>query len=161
MIKENGTVVAVHKNEIVVEVLKTAACQSCKARQGCGQAVLAEWGNEAHQAQKNHFRIPYQQPVQIGDTAELGMSEDTVTKVALLVYLVPLVCGFVGLLLSSFLTGNEWIQLVFLALFSGVCFVIMGRLNVGNSTALIPQILRTYSSGQGRAVIASDRAKSL
>jgi sigma-E factor negative regulatory protein RseC len=161
MIIERGTVVAVHSNEIIVEVLKTSACQSCQARHGCGQAVMAEWGNESRQQQKNHFRIPYQQPVQVGDQVELGMAEDTLSKVALLVYLLPLGLGFLGMLLGAVISSNEWLQLLAFTLFSGFGYLVLNRFSVDKSTVLIPKILRTYHAGKGNHLIASEPPKPL
>ena len=161
MITETGTVVAKSQHEIVVEVIKTSACQSCKVRQGCGQAVLAQWGNDTRQMQKNHFQIPYQGELAVGDTVELGMAEESLSQAALLVYLLPLGCGFVGLLVGVQLTANEWLQLLSFLLFSGLSFGLLSRLRVGKSTAFMPRVLRSYSASKISGLITSDKAKSL
>lgn len=161
MIEEQGTVVKVVETGVIVEVVRTSACQSCKARQGCGQAVLAEWGDQDKQAQKNHFHIPYDQPAQVGDQVVLGMQHDAVSKVALLVYIVPLILGFMGLLLGSWLALAELVQLViFIAVFL-LAFVFISRLKVNKSPILVPKILRLSPVSKGLDVIASSASKAV
>ena len=163
MINEQGKVVSVSDHDIVVEVLKTSACQSCKAKQGCGQAVLSHWGDAEKQQQKNHFKIPFpnKTSVKIGDTVELAMAHDTVTKVALIVYMVPLVFAFVGLFVSMKIGLSEGLQLLSMVGAFTLSFWFLGQLNVSKSSALIPQIIHLYPASKGGDLIASTRAESL
>ena len=155
MIEETGTVVGVFKSEIIVEVLRTSACQSCSAKQGCGQAVLAEWGDSAKQQQKNHFKLPFKGQANIGDLVDLGMEHDTVTKVAIIVYAIPLVFGFIGLVLGYLLQLSEVMQLFILCAFFAVSFLFMSRLNLNKSSVLEPKILRLYPRSKDPDLIMS------
>ena len=157
LIQETGQVVRIDGDDAIVAVVRTSACQSCKARQGCGQAVLAEWGSAEHQQSKNHFRIPLDRSLAPGDLVELGMPEDTVSRVAMLVYLLPLVVAFVVLLISSAMGLSELWQLVGLVFGFGAGVAIARRLSQHKVSALTPQILRSYSSGQASETIASSR----
>lgn len=158
IVTETGTVVAVEPKEIIVEVVRTSACNSCKARQGCGQAVLAEWGDSKRQYDKNHFRIPFKGEAEIGARVELGMAHDAVVQVAALVYLLPLVASFLGLILGRQAGFSELIQLVLMALFFGVSLFVMRQMSVAKSSALVPQILQMYPASKDPEVIASTRS---
>lgn len=145
MITEQGTVVGVERDELIVEVLRTSACQSCNARQGCGQAVLSEWGDAKAQQKKNHFRIPYRQAnANVGSIVELGMEPDTISKVAVLVYLLPLAIAFMGLLLGVGMGAPEGIQLVLFLLGLLFSYVLMSRLKLNLNAKLTPKILRVF-----------------
>jgi len=159
MISEQGKVVAIGDQEVVVEVLKTSACQSCKAKQGCGQAVLSQWGDSEKQQRKNHFKIPYQDidQVHVGDVVELAMAHDTVTKVALVVYMVPLLFAFAGLYGALKIGFNEGLQLLVMGMAFLLSFLILGQLNVSKSTVLLPKIIRLYRAGKGDDLIVSSR----
>lgn len=159
MVTEQGTVVGVAPEGVIVEVLRTSACQSCKARQGCGQAVLAEWGQADQQQQKNHFHIPTDQSLSVGTLVDLGMSEDAVSRTALLVYVLPLLVAFAAVLLIDTFVSQELWQLV--AFIAGFLVTLFGlkQLPWLSSPALVPKILRTYPPRQDVEVIASTASK--
>lgn len=112
MVTEEGQIVAIEAQKMIVAVLKTSACQSCQARQACGQAVLNNWRDETNQAAYNHFALPLQKGLAIGDGITLGIQEDTLTLAALWVYLLPLVTAFVALIGLNTLGASEPIQLL-------------------------------------------------
>lgn len=112
MVEEEGTVIRIENGHAIVAVVQTSACQSCKAKQGCGQAALSEWGEADRQAAKNHFSIPYSGPLSPGDRVLLGIAEDTLAMAALWIYLWPLAAAFAALVLVSTLSGSEPLQLV-------------------------------------------------
>jgi sigma-E factor negative regulatory protein RseC len=161
MIEETGTVVGVEHDGLIVEVLRTSACQSCQARNGCGQAVLAEWGESERQQKKNHFKVPYDGTAAVGNRIDLGMEPDAVSIVALLVYIVPLIFGFAGLFLAQTLNFSEGLQLVVLIVCFALSFFYISRLKINKSPILVPKILRLYSSSKISDVIASTGAKSV
>jgi sigma-E factor negative regulatory protein RseC len=161
MIEETGTVVGVFKSEIVVEVLRTSACQSCNARQGCGQAVMSEWGDSAKQQKKNHFKLSFTGSASVGDQVDLGMAHDTVSKVAMLIYLMPLAVGFIGLIIGYWLQLNELFQLVLFGLFFAFSLIFISRLNFNKSNELVPKILRLYPRSKEPDLIASTGSKSV
>lgn len=161
VITEQGTVVEVLEHAVIVEVVRTSACQSCKARQGCGQAVLSEWGDADKQNAKNHFRVQTDEPASVGDIAELSMSHDTVTKVATLVYLLPLLMSFLGLMVGYAANWTELIQLLlFLSFFLG-SFLLIRYSGWAKSPALVPKITRMYSPGKAPDIIESTQIQSV
>lgn len=155
MITENGRVVGIEPQHLIVEVLKTSACQSCRARQACGQAVLSEWGSPDAQAKKNHFLVRYTGQANLGDVVVLGMSETLLSKVTALLYLLPLAISFLCLLLANSLGAAELFQ--FVSFVSGLLlsYLVIARISVMFQSSLEPHILRMYSSGTELGRIAS------
>ncbi|WP_196158358.1 SoxR reducing system RseC family protein [Reinekea sp. G2M2-21] len=161
MMTETGVVVATQDNALIVEVLKTSACQSCKAKQGCGQAVLAEWGDTERQQQKNHFQLPYSGPANVGDVVELGMAADTVSRVAMLVYMVPLFFAFLGLFVANQVGLHEGFQVLVMALSFVAGYVLISQFPTKKMSALEPQILRLSSPGKASDLIASSATEKV
>lgn len=112
MVEEDGTVIRSDAQQLIVAVVQTSACQSCRARQGCGQAVLSSFSDGDTQAAKNHFSLPPQTDLNAGDRVRLGIPEDSLTLAALWMYLWPLVAALVALLLMSALGQSEPRQLL-------------------------------------------------
>jgi len=157
MIKEQGTVVSVQPNAIVVEVLRSSACESCKARQGCGQAVLSEWGDAKLQQQKNHFKIPYTLKAEVGSIVDLGMEPDLISKVAVLVYITPLIFAFTGLIVGYLAGFKEGVQLLIMLGSLTISYFLMSRYRLGENPQLVPKILRLYPPGKDPLIITSSR----
>ncbi|MDO7642212.1 MAG: SoxR reducing system RseC family protein [Reinekea forsetii] len=155
MIIEQGTVVAAKADWLVVEVLRTAACGSCSARQGCGQALMSEWGDAQAQQQKNHFKVPAVLGAEVGTRVDLGMTPDTLSVVALLVYLVPLLNAFLGLSLAVWLGLSEPIQLLCLIACLGLSYLALSRIHFDKYTRLVPQIVRLHGLRKSPDLIAS------
>lgn len=131
MVEERGQVIDVSASGVVVSVVQTSACQSCKARQGCGQAVLSEWGSPDRQDAKNHFlidsanaRMP--RALRPGDVVRLGIPEDALSRAAVWMYLWPLLPAFLALWVATRLSLAEPVQLV-VAVLAGVVAVAITR----------------------------------
>lgn len=131
MVEERGQVINVSAEGAVVAVVQTSACQSCKARQGCGQAVLSEWGGTDRQDAKNHFFIDKAsiQPelaLRPGDVVRLGIPEDALSRAAVWMYLWPLLPAFLVLWAGTQLSIPEPVQLL-TALLAGAAAVVVTR----------------------------------
>lgn len=112
MVEENGIVVQSDANRLIVAVVQSNACQSCRARQGCGQAVLSGLSNSDTQLAKNHFELPAHRDIQIGDQVRLGIPEDSLSLAAFWMYLWPLLMALAGLLIAAALGLGEALQLL-------------------------------------------------
>jgi sigma-E factor negative regulatory protein RseC len=156
MIEEQGTVVAVQSKVVIVEVVRTSACQSCKAKQGCGQAVLSEWGDESKQQAKNHFAIPTEQPLKVGDSVVLGMQPDVISLVALLVYILPLMTAVGALSLGLVLGFNEAVQLLLFVFGLLSAYGVMRHFSFIQTARLTPEILRVYGARQDNVIASSN-----
>ncbi len=131
MVEERGQVIDVNADGSVVSVVQTSACQSCKARQGCGQAVLSEWGGTDRQDAKNHFFIDSAntlatRALRPGDVVRLGIPEDALSQAAVWMYLWPLLPAFLALWVTTRLSLAEPVQLV-TALLAGAVAVVITR----------------------------------
>ena len=129
MVEERGQVINVNASGSVVSVVQTSACQSCKARQGCGQAVLSEWGSADRQDAKNHFfidtaNILASRALRPGDVVRLGIPEDALSRAAVWMYLWPLLPAFLALWVATRLSLPEPVQLVAAVLAGAVAVVI-------------------------------------
>lgn len=161
MVYEQGVVVDVLTDAVRVEVLKTSACQSCQARKGCGQAALSGAGSAEKQGKKNHFHIPTNLDLHVGDQVQLGMAHDVVSKVALLVYIAPLLAAFLAMYAVESLSFSELYQFVmFLLVLSGSYWAI-SQFNLANQPALIPEIVKVFDVGQSANLIATTTSSSL
>lgn len=99
MITETGHVVAVEEGTVWVQTIRQSACQSCSARQGCGQRVLASVsGGKANQVLVNNTL-----GARLGDEVTLAIAESALLGASLWVYALPLVLLVVGTLLAQWL----------------------------------------------------------
>lgn len=145
MVKEQGTVVRMEDGRAIVAVVQTSACQSCKAKQGCGQAVLSEWGEADQQEAKNHFSIPYHGTLAPGDHVTLGIQEDTLALAAVWIYLWPLIGAFAALLVAGNLGWPEPLQLLLALVGGGLAFNVTRRRFRRVEPRWIPEILSVDS----------------
>jgi len=100
MIEESGTVVAVHGDSVWVQTIRQSACQSCSARAGCGQRVLARMsGGRASQV-----LVANGLGARVGDQVVIGIAEQALMKASLLVYFMPLV-----FLVLAAVAADQWL----------------------------------------------------
>lgn len=131
MVEEQGHIIRVDVEGAIVAVVQTRACQSCKARQGCGQAVLSEWGSTERQDARNHFfidstSIDTDLALQPGDRVILGIADDALSRSAIWMYLWPLLPAFLVLWSGTVLSVSEPVQLIG-ALVAGALAVLVTR----------------------------------
>lgn len=101
MIEERGRVLSIEQGAVWVETVRRSACDSCQARNGCGQSVLQRLGLGARQG---FLRVVNEQPelhCQVGDEVIIGIPENAVLQGSAVVYLMPLMALFVGALLAQ------------------------------------------------------------
>lgn len=152
MVEENGTVIRSDAQQLIVAVVQSSACESCRARQGCGQAVLSGFSSSETQTAKNHFSLSPQPTLQVGDVVRLGIAEDSLTLAALWMYLWPLLAALSALLLSSILTSIEGVQLLAAVLAGAAALGLTRRRFKHRDSRWEPQVL---------AVTANVKAQSL
>ncbi len=108
MIHETGTVISVSGDEAWVQTLRESACQSCKARHGCGQKALAGLTG----GQSRQIRVVNTLHAQPGDQVTVAIEESALLKASLLVYAVPLLLMVVATSLAGiFWPGNELVAI--------------------------------------------------
>lgn len=145
MITETGRVIAVNGDSIWVQTIRQSACNSCKARHGCGQKVLAgATGGRANQVQVvNHLGA------RVGDEVTLAIAESALLGASLLAYAVPLLLFVLGAVAGHYVgSGTEGAAIVGsmigLALGFGVSRLLHGR----HGNEYMPQLLSVRASAE-------------
>lgn len=98
MITESGKVVAVTGEHAWVQTIRASACQSCSARNGCGQKVLAS----ATAGRANQVRVLNSVNACVGEEVTLGINESALLGASLLVYALPLL-----LMVAASIVGHQ------------------------------------------------------
>ncbi|MDZ7923240.1 MAG: SoxR reducing system RseC family protein [Marinagarivorans sp.] len=113
-ITEQATVLYHDGDALWVAANKTSACGSCKAKSGCGTSLLAKLG-EHQVAVRALLADNLQQEVfNEGDVIELAVDRYALVRVALVMYLLPLLGLIAGVLLALDLP-EVWVALSALA----------------------------------------------
>ena len=104
MIEESGRVVALEEGAVWVETLRKTTCSSCSANAGCGQGLMDKLGVGR---QRGFVRVLSDLQLSLDDVVVIGIREDLVLRMAVLVYLLPLLGLLAGALLASSLELSE------------------------------------------------------
>jgi sigma-E factor negative regulatory protein RseC len=119
MIKEDAIVVACDKDKAEIEIIRTKPCGLCGQTQGCG---IGLWG-KIFSHKKNNIFLANHINAKEGDKVILSIEESYLLMTSLLLYGIPLISMFLGMVLLSFLS----ISLKDLyALFGGIAGFIFG-----------------------------------
>ena len=124
MIKEITTVIRVGADCLWVEAVQQSACGSCKARSGCGQAVLAGLSGRTAQI-RALLEDSDETRYQVGQEVEIGIPDDVVVKGSLFIYFLPLL----GLLLGAGIV-DSWLENELLTVVAAGAGLLLGGLLV-------------------------------
>ncbi|MCU7904686.1 MAG: SoxR reducing system RseC family protein [Candidatus Thiodiazotropha sp. (ex Epidulcina cf. delphinae)] len=102
MIEEPATVVSLDEQYAVVVTEQRAACGSCRSAGGCSTTLLAGL------FKRRHNQLTVLNPIQAkpGERVIIGLREQTLLKVSVLAYLLPLVCMIAAAILMQGLTAH-------------------------------------------------------
>lgn len=100
MITETGRVVAVKDGKAWVQTIRASACESCSARGGCGQRVLAG----ASSGRANQVLVSNHLNARVGDEVTVAIEESALLSASVLVYGLPLL-----LLVLGAVAGQHWL----------------------------------------------------
>ncbi|MHA7809986.1 MAG: SoxR reducing system RseC family protein [Marinobacter adhaerens] len=103
MITETGKVVALKGDKAWVQTIRTSACQSCAARNGCGQKVLAA----ASGGRANQILVTNSVNARVGDEVTIGIDEQALLGASILVYAVPLILMVFASMLGHQMSGGS------------------------------------------------------
>ena len=129
-----------------LEIERTTACGLCGQTRGCGNSI---WGKIfAHQS--TAFKAKNAIDAKVGDSVIVGIDEQALLKGAALLYFLPLVTMFIGMLLASQINANHLSVLVgaALGLLAGFVWLkghVMSSAHYANQQAVI---LRLADCGQ-------------
>lgn len=98
MMKEWATVISWHQGVALLRCEASSGCAACSSREGCGTRILNKLGPQA----EHLLQVDIAQPLQPGQRIEIGISEGSLLRSALLVYMTPLL----GLMLGG--AAMQW-----------------------------------------------------
>jgi sigma-E factor negative regulatory protein RseC len=98
MIKEIGRVIKKTEQIIWVETEIKSTCSSCAAKANCGTSSIAQAFAGKSVVNEVHDHIG----VAEGDIVEIGIPEESLVRGASTMYLIPLLFGLIGAMLSQF-----------------------------------------------------------
>lgn len=149
MITESGKIVAVTGEYAWVQTIRASACQSCSARNGCGQKVLAS----ATGGRANQVRVFNSANARVGEEVTLGIDERALLGASLLVYALPLLlmvaASMVGQHLSS---GSDFAAMLGAAIGLALGFVLSRQLQRRKAGSYEPRLLRVNRIPAGSVV---------
>lgn len=99
-ITERATVLSQEADALWVAADKTSACGSCKAKAGCGTSLLAKLGSQQVAVRALLPAGLSQERFVAGEDIELAIDRTAFVKVALVMYITPLIGLVAGVVLS-------------------------------------------------------------
>ena len=147
MIEERGRVLSVEKGAVWVETVRRSACDSCQARNGCGQSVLQRLGLGARSGFVRVLDEQAESRRRVGEEVIIGIPESAVLHGSVVVYMIPLLALFAGALLAQAAGAAEPLIILtgFLGMGIGFAAVRWHGRRTRNSLAFVPQVLGTAS----------------
>lgn len=149
MIEERGRVLSVEEGAVWVETVRRSACDSCQARNGCGQSVLQRLGLGARSGFIRVLDEQAESRRQVGEEIIIGIPESAVLHGSTVVYLTPLLTLFAGALLAQAAGAGEPLIVLagFLGMSIGFAAVRWHGRRLRNSSAFMPHVMSGAPGG--------------
>jgi sigma-E factor negative regulatory protein RseC len=126
MIEESAQVVALEQNTALLQTQRKSACQSCSVKSGCGTSVLSGLFGQRY----TQLRVPNTLDAKIGDEVLVGVAENALVQVSLLMYLLPLIMLLAGAMLAEWLAAGLGLDSALTTLLGGVAGFALALLGV-------------------------------
>jgi sigma-E factor negative regulatory protein RseC len=97
MIEEEAVVIKASKERVTLEVVRTKPCGLCGQVRGCGNSI---WG-KIFSHQSGHIETRNDLNAKLGDIVILGIDESLMLKSSLMLYGVPLLSMFLGMVFAN------------------------------------------------------------
>ncbi|PCK32600.1 SoxR reducing system RseC family protein [Pseudoalteromonas piscicida] len=137
MIEQTLTVATIKGATVYLEAEPKPACEGCNGK--CGSQVFAKlFGTH-----KKQFPIELNESVQVGQKIKLALDDTNVVKHAFYVYMLPLICAFIGMFFAALLLelDEPWqIAIAFLSAAMGLFFA----KKKGNSLKHQVKVIKIY-----------------
>jgi sigma-E factor negative regulatory protein RseC len=105
MIEEQAIVIKASKERVTLEVVRSQPCGLCGQVRGCGNSI---WG-KIFSHQSGHIETHNKLNAKLGDIVILGIDETLMLKSSLMLYGVPLLLMFLGMLIANSL-AHEMVE---------------------------------------------------
>ena len=96
MIEEQAVVIKASKDRVTLEVVRSQPCGLCGQVRGCGNSI---WG-KIFSHQSGHIETRNNLNAKLGDAVILGIDETLMLKSSLMLYGVPLLAMFLGMIIA-------------------------------------------------------------
>jgi len=97
MIEEQAIVIKASKQSVTLEVVRSKPCGLCGQVRGCGNSI---WG-KIFSHQSGHIETRNNLNAKLGDIVILGIDETLMLKSSLMLYGVPLLLMFLGMVIAN------------------------------------------------------------
>jgi sigma-E factor negative regulatory protein RseC len=97
MIEEQAVVIKASKERVTLEVVRSKPCGLCGQVRGCGNSI---WG-KIFSHQSGHIETRNDLNAKLGDVVILGIDETLMLKSSLMLYGVPLLSMFLGMVIAN------------------------------------------------------------
>ena len=97
MIEEQAVVIKASKERVTLEVVRDQPCGLCGQVRGCGNSI---WG-KIFSHQSGHIETRNDLNAKLGDVVILGIDETLMLKSSLMLYGVPLMLMFLGMVMAN------------------------------------------------------------
>jgi len=97
MIEEQAIVIKASKESVTLEVVRSKPCGLCGQVKGCGNSI---WG-KIFSHQSGHIETRNNLNAKLGDIVILGIDETLMLKSSLMLYGVPLLLMFLGMVITN------------------------------------------------------------
>ena len=97
MIEEQALVIKASKERVTLEVVRTKPCGLCGQVRGCGNSI---WG-KIFSHQSGYIETRNDLNAKLGDIVILGIDESLMLKSSLMLYGVPLLSMFLGMVFAN------------------------------------------------------------
>ena len=103
MIEEQALVIFKEDDQVSVEIMRTKPCGLCGKTQGCGNSI---WG-KIFSHKRNKLSIKNNIGVKVGDRVMLTIEENYLLRSSLLLYGLPLLFLFIGMVFIDTITQKN------------------------------------------------------
>ena len=103
MIEEQALVIFKEDDQVSVEIMRTKPCGLCGKTQGCGNSI---WG-KIFSHKRNKLSIKNNIEAKVGDRVMLTIEENYLLRSSLLLYGLPLLFLFIGMVFMDTITQKN------------------------------------------------------
>lgn len=148
MIKEQATVVSLSGDLAEVEMQRQSACNHCEMSRGCGTGAIGRLLGK----RSKPVEVKIDQDIKQGDQVEIGLPDKAFLRAGLLIYGMPLLGLFIGLILAEAVySGYDLVAFIFalIGLVSGLSIAaFIAKTKFANQLA--PKILSVSSEPKNK-----------
>jgi len=160
VIEALARVVAIEGTQVTVEAVQSSACDGCQQKD-CGTGAV----NQALGVKTHRMTLAYAQPVQLGDQVVLAIPERGLVIASLLVYILPLLCVILSLVVAEPLfidAPSGELPLIIVSLMAGLAGLMLARLwskRLQAQKMLEPELIRVLGTPVCEPIHSPDTEK--